>query len=336
MKNKVPLIALIVNILVTGSLAAQERPAVAPDTLSHWCHYLAGDEMKGRRNGSPEMKLAADYIAGVFRNSGLRPVERLGGYFQEYSLQTRNNVTIRERNVVGMIEGSDPELKNEWIVLSAHFDHVGIGRPVKDDSIYNGALDNAAGTVTLMALAKLLGSQPEKLQRSVLFVAFSGEEIGMRGSRHFVANSPVPLEQIRLNLNFEMTGEFKSLGDKLFILTGFRFTDFDELVKAYSQGKEWQMAEVMKSAEWVFLSSDNASFAVNRSGGEMSLGIPAFTIVTADDMTLIHKPSDEPQFIDYENMASLVDYLEGLIVFLSGDPLEVSWDEEAFRKAFAR
>jgi hypothetical protein len=282
------------------------------------------------------MKLAAEFIAGSFQDAGLLPLETLGGFFQEYSLQTRNNTTIQERNVVGVIEGSDPELKNEWIVLSAHFDHVGIGRPVKGDSIYNGALDNAAGTVTLMALAKLLGSQQEKLQRSVLFVAFSGEEIGMRGSRYFVANSPVPLDRIRLNLNFEMTGEFKSLGEKLFILTGHRFTDFDDLLKAYNQDKDWQVAEKMKSAEWVFLGSDNVSFAVIRTEEEVSLNIPAFTIVTTDDTSLIHKPSDEPQFIDYVNMASLVDYLEGLIIFLSGHPLKISWDREAFRKFMAR
>jgi hypothetical protein len=315
---------------------AQTNDTVTSSDLSRWCHFLAGDDMKGRRNGSPEMKLAGEYIAAHFRESGLAPAPGDTGYFQDYSFSGRGNRKVEELNVIGIIEGSDPVLKNEWIILSAHFDHVGTGRPVNGDSIFNGADDNAAGTVTLMGLARLLGLTENRPARSILFAAFSGEEMGLRGSKYFFENSPIPVDKIKLNLNFEMTGEFKTLGEKLFIITGYKFTDFDDLVRKYKHPVQWQPATQMKSPDWVFFASDNATFAFNRTADSMTLNIPAFTIVTTDDLTIIHKVTDEPEALDYENMASLVDYLDGLIRFLAADPLDIKWDEEAFRRAQER
>lgn len=331
-KQMVVVVVMVIVVFRFYDVNAQNNDTVTASDLSRWCHYLAGDEMKGRRNGSPEMKTAAEYIAALFKESGLSPMPGTTGYFQEYSVTGRNNRKVDERNVIGILEGYDPVLKNEWIILSAHFDHVGIGKPVDGDSIFNGADDNAAGTVTLMGLARLLGQPENRPQRSILFAAFSGEEMGLRGSKYFLDSCPIPVDKIRLNLNFEMTGEFKTLGDKLFIITGYKFTDFDDLVRKYKHPVQWEPAEKMQSPEWVFFASDNATFAFNRIGNDMSLNIPAFTIVTTDDLKIIHKVTDEPDSLDYESMASLVDYLNGLIQFLSSDPLTIHWDEEAFRK----
>jgi len=326
---------MLIPILIVSCqsrMIAQEAKPVTADELKTWCYYLAGDDMKGRKNGSPEMKLAADYIAASFKESNLRPFSPETNYFQEYTIKGRNNVEISERNVIGILEGSDPVLKNEWIILSAHFDHIGIGKAVNGDSIYNGADDNATGTITVMALARTLGSSPVKPKRSILFVAYSGEEMGLRGSRWFIEHPPVPVEQIKLNLNFEMEGECATLGKNKYILTGHQYTDFDDLLDQYNKNTDWEVAKQFKSPDWVFMGSDNAALAVKREGDRAELKIPAFTVVTTDDMNFIHKVDDEPQRMDYANMASLTAYLNGLVLFLSGDPLNIHWDQDAFDK----
>lgn len=324
---------LFIAILVLGSrmsVVAQKDLPVTADELKTWCYFLAGDEMKGRPNGSPEMKKAADYIAACFQEAGLQPISAESGYFQEYTIRGRQNNEISERNVIGILEGSDPVLKDEWIILSAHFDHIGIRKPVDGDSIYNGANDNATGTITVMALAKTLGASGIKPKRSIIFVAYSGEEMGLRGSRWFVEHLPVPQDQIKLNLNFEMEGESATLGKNRYILTGCQFTDFDDLLDQYNKNTEWEVARRFKSPEGVFLASDNAALAIGREGDRIILNIPAFTIVTTDDMNFIHKVTDEPQRMDYDNMASLVAYATGLIRFLAADPLAIHWDQDAF------
>lgn len=313
----------------TSGFAQENRPVSAAD-LKAWCYYLAGDEMKGRKNGSPEMRKAADYIAAGFREAGLKPLYPETGYFQEYTIQGRNKEVISERNVIGILEGSDSILKNEWILLSAHFDHIGIGKTVNGDSIYNGADDNATGTITVMALARTIASSTVNPGRSILFVAYSGEEMGLRGSRHFAGQSPVPLDQIKLNLNFEMEGESATLGKNRYILTGHQFTDFDEMLDKYNQDKGWEIARKYKSPEWIFFGSDNAALAVKREGEKSVLNIPAFTLVTTDDMNFIHKVNDEPSRMDYDNMESLVKYATGLVLFLSAGPLDIHWDQAAF------
>lgn len=323
----------MISILAVAGLTgitAQENIAVTASDLKSWCFYLAGDEMKGRKNGSPEMKKASDYIASAFKEAGLKPFSPESGYFQEYPIKGRGNTDISERNVIGILEGSDPVLKNEWIVLSAHFDHIGMGRPVNGDSIFNGADDNATGTITVMALAKTIGSSAVRPGRSILFVAYSGEEMGLCGSRWFAGHPPMPLDQIRLNLNFEMEGEWATLGKNRYILTGYQFTDLDDLLDLYNKDKEWELARKYKSPEWIFMGSDNAALAIKRDGDRVILNIPAFTMVTTDDMSVIHKVTDEPQLMDYDHMASFVAYTTGLVLFLAADPLNIHWDREAF------
>lgn len=325
----------IVTLLVLNGfvrLSAQENQTVTAADLKSACMFLAGDDMKGRKNGSPEMKKAAEYIASCFHDAGLKPWSAETGYFQEYTIKGRNNVDIQERNVIGLIEGSDPVLKNEWIILSAHFDHIGIGKPVNGDSIYNGADDNATGTITVTALAKTLGTPTIKPKRSVLFIAYSGEEMGLRGSRWFAEHPVIPLDHIKLNLNFEMEGECAMLGKNRYILTGYQFTDLTALLDEYNKTAGWELAKKYNSPSWIFMGSDNAALAVKREGDKQILNIPAFTVVTTDNISIIHKVTDEPQFLDYDNMAGLVSYLTGLVQFLSGDPLNIHWDRDAFDK----
>jgi hypothetical protein len=328
-----PLLQILLLALI-GVMPAfpQDTIKVTPDELRIHMNYLAGDQMRGRRNGTPEMKQAAEYIAAYFKEAGLKPAIGDTSWFQEYKITGRTGNEVSERNVLGILEGSDPVLRNEWIIVSAHFDHVGTMKPNGGDSIFNGADDNAAGTITMMTLAKLLNQPGFRPARSVLFAAWSGEEMGLRGSRWFLDHPVIPMDQMKLNMNFEMTGEYKTIGDKKFIITGYLFTDFDDLVEQYNQSSEWHVATQMLSSPGVFFASDNAAFAIKRSADKIELQMPAFTIVTTDAQGLIHKVTDDPSIIEYDNMAAFTNYSAGLIHWLSSNKLDLQWDAEAFNK----
>ena len=117
------------------------------------------------------------------------------------------------QNVVAVFEGSDPVLKNEYVALGAHYDHVGIGIPVNGDGIYNGADDDASGTTAMLAMAEALAKTNTRPKRSVLFVWHAGEEKGLWGSRYFTTYPTIPLDKIVTQLNMDMIGRSKKEGD---------------------------------------------------------------------------------------------------------------------------
>ena len=120
---------------------------------------------------------------------------------------------VTTQNVVAVFEGSDPVLKNEYVALGAHYDHVGIGVPVNGDAIYNGADDDGSGTTALLAMAEALAKARTRPKRSVLFVWHAGEEKGLWGSRYFTDYPTVPLDQIVTQINIDMIGRSKKEGD---------------------------------------------------------------------------------------------------------------------------
>ena len=151
--------------------------------------------MEGRSAALPSMKIARDYVKRRFTDSGLEP---LGANFEQpFEIKRRGGLgTLEGINYVGVIKGS--KLPDKYIVVTAHYDHVG----VRDGKIYNGADDNASGTAALFALAShFKKNQPD---HSLIFVAFDAEEMGLQGARHFVGNLPVPKESILLNVNMDM------------------------------------------------------------------------------------------------------------------------------------
>ena len=327
-----------IAILMTGLLLAISPTTIAQNlsgktnevrsSLEKWVYFLASDEMKGRANGSPEMKVAAEYIAGVFREAGLKP--GFGDEFiRDYTFTSRNR-TIDERNVAAIIPGTDPALKNEYIIITAHFDHVGIGRPIDGDSIYNGADDNAAGTATIMGVASSIMAKGMKTGRTILFVAVSGEEMGMRGSRNFVADPSVDLKKAYLNLYIEMPGYNRLLGKEKFYMTGESQTNIDEMIRKFSHSSSWQMDNSYPMAERLFRSSDNVAFTTVESRGELSAGIPSTTLCTHTGEEHIHRPNDEPQFIDYDNMTGFVNYLTDLVVWLSFSNEKIDWTNPTY------
>ncbi len=179
--------------------------------------YLASDALEGRLTGTPGNDMAAAYIARRYKS--LRLTSLTPGYLQRFdalSAEEAHSGRTEPRhteNVVAVLGGTDPVLKNEYIVIGAHFDHLGRSStyaqdPEAGDAIRNGADDNASGTAAVMELARILSANPPK--RSIVFVNFSGEELGLLGSQWFVAHPIVPLDRVVAMLNFDMVGRLKN------------------------------------------------------------------------------------------------------------------------------
>ncbi len=183
-------------------------------------------------------------------------------------------------NVVGMIEGSDPKLKSEAVLFSAHWDHLGVGRAVVGDNIYNGAADNATGCALLMELARAWASQKPRPKRSAIFLALTAEEKGLLGSKYYAQHPTVPLGKTALGLNFDMIlplGTFESV-----VVTGAeRMTVFD-VVKAAAKKNGLEIEPDQRAHLGVFYRSDHFSLA--------RAGVPAFSIGAG--MKIKGKPAD--------------------------------------------
>ena len=328
------LLFIITSISVVFSRykdSTEKRPVVKPEELREWVSFLASDEMRGRANGSPEMKTAALWIAEKFREYGLEPAGRQRELIQNYSF-TSGQRTIEERNVIGMIEGTDHLLKDEYIVLSAHFDHVGVKKSVQPDSIFNGADDNAAGTCTLISIAKTIKVSGLRPGRNIVFAAFSGEESGMRGSRYFVSNPLIPLKNIYVDMNFEMTGHSEYLGGKKYYMTGCLNSNLDDLIGEYNRKTDFQLVDTISIANSLFFASDNIAFSRITTKDGITQGIPSGTFATTTIGPYIHSVTDEAKLFDFENMAELVNYFSDLTVWLSNCESEIVWTNPKFTR----
>ena len=188
--------------------------AITQDEIKDHIRFLTSTENAGRPPGGKINKRIIKYIKKEFKKAGLKRLKN--GYFQAFDAQIRvadknaEKPVAKTWNVVGFLEGSDPVLKNEYIVLGAHYDHLGLGGPSskssKQNTIHFGADDNASGTAALLEIAEKLASVPKQLKRSVLFIAFGAEEQGLLGSKHFVEHPLIALPKIKLMVNMDMVG----------------------------------------------------------------------------------------------------------------------------------
>jgi hypothetical protein len=323
-------VLVIVTLKSVQISSAQEIKSVSPADLKNWVTYISSDEMRGRANGSPEMKTVATWIADRFREFGLKPVLADGNYIQNYTYTGRQK-TIEERNVIGVIEGSDPKLKGQYLLLTAHFDHIGVRKGATEDSIYNGADDNGAGTCTLLAIAKAIKESGVKPGRTILFAAFSGEENGMRGSRYFVANSPVPVKDIYADLNFEMTGHSESYGKGNYYMTGCKVSNLADVIKSYNGPGKMVLIDTIQVANTLFYASDNIAFSrISTSPEGIITGVPSGTFATTTHAPYIHAATDEARLFDFDNMADLTTYFARMVVWLSKNKSEISWTDPKF------
>jgi hypothetical protein len=228
--------------------------------------------------------------------------------------------TLRAPNVVGVVPGSDPELADEYVLVSAHMDGLGLGRAIDGDSIYNGADDNASGTSAMMEVAEAMAALEEGPRRSVMFLAVSGEEIGLLGSTWFVAHAPVPLDKVVADLNIDMVG--RNWQDTIAVVGNQYSTlgaTIDSVAAAHPElnmtpvGDQWP-------AEGFFFRSDHYNFARK--------GIPAvffFNGTHAD----YHRPSDEADRIEFGKAARISRLIFEVALAVANADEQPRWDPAA-------
>lgn len=305
MKLPLFIVGLIITLCANGQTSHPEF-SVPADDVRQTLFYLASDALQGRDSGSEGIGKAAVYIENIFKASGVRP------FFQTYK-DTLTNFDKPSFNIVGFIEGNDPALKKEWIILGAHYDHIGTISPLNGDPIANGANDNAAGTTAVLSLAKYFG-QSKSNKRSVMFVLFSAEEKGLLGSKHFAKRIKSSSLDIYTMLNFEMIGvPMKDTPGKAY-LTGYDLSNMAQKFNEYA-GEEL-IVKLAKAEEFnLFRRSDNLPFYDE-------LKIPAQTISTFDftNYPYYHQVDDEAERMDTTSMAVLINQMTAVVESMANSP----------------
>lgn len=229
---------------------------------------------------------------------------------------------VKLRNVAALLRGSDPVLKNTYVVLSAHYDHLGMRVDMPGDNIYNGANDDGSGTVSVIEVASALAAMKERPKRSVLFLNVFGEELGMLGSRYYGRHPLVPVAATVANLNLEQVGRTDGMTGAMkgkAALTGY---DFSSLPATLVKAGALSGVDIFKdaaSSDKYFAQSDNVALA--------ALGVPAHTLSVLYEFSDYHKVSDHWQKVDYENMARISRTVALGVLMLANDPAAPRWNE---------
>jgi Zn-dependent M28 family amino/carboxypeptidase len=285
--------------------------------------FLASDELGGRATPSPGLERTAEYLAGEFGRLMLEPAGDGGTFVQRYSLAAGAGGMDPDSlapNVVAILRGDDPTLRDTYVVFSAHMDHIGIGPPdAAGDSIYNGADDDASGTAALLEVAEAFAALSDPPSRSLLFLAVSGEERGLVGSRWFVDHPPVPLDRLVADLNVDMIS--RNASDSV-VLIGQEYSSLGPLVRSLS-GDRPELGLVVLDDPWpeegFFFRSDHFSFARR--------GIPAIFFFAGTHADY-HRPSDEVERIDPDKAARVARLVFYTAAAVADDPDPPAWTPE--------
>lgn len=270
--------------------------------------FLASDDLNGRDTGSEGINEAANYIETKFKAYGLKP------YFDTY----RDNFTIEDMeayNVIGYLEGTDSKLKDEFIVIGAHYDHIGTAKDVNGDTIANGANDNAAGTSGVLSLAKYF-SKNKSNKRSIIFTTFTAEERGLLGSKHLAKR----LKENNINLytmiNIEMIGVPFVGRDYEAFITGHELSNLAEKMNDYA-GENLIGASDVAKKYGLFKRSDNYAFY-------QEFKVPSHTVSSCDltNFDFYHHVDDEVDKLDYPFMARLINKLAPVLEQMANAPTQ--------------
>jgi Peptidase family M28 len=227
------------------------------------------------------------------------------------------------KNVAGLLRGSDPELKDTYVLVTAHYDHIGIGAAVNGDRIYNGANDDGSGTVSVVEIASALASLKERPKRSILFLTFFGEEKGLLGSRYYGAHPLAPVAKTIADVNLEQVGRTDSTeGPNIATasMTGFDYSEVGKIFEAAGEREGVKVAKHPLNSDMYFGASDNQALA--------DLGVPAHTICVSFQYSDYHGAADHWEKVDFVNMAK-VDRMVGLgLLMIANTPAEPRWNGE--------
>lgn len=277
-------------LLLVGILAqAQVKPTVSKDEVVRIETELASDKMEGRKIFSSGIEIASAFIENEFKKIGLVHYDKLENYRQEFVEMGKN-----ANNVIGILPGkSKPQ---EYVVFSCHYDHLGMKKS-GDDLIFNGANDDASGVTAVITLAKYF-KELNTNERTIIFVAFTGEEVGGYGSTYF--SKSIDADKVMAMFNIEMIGTESKWNKNSAYITGFEKTDFGTILQKNLKGSNFNFYPDPYPQEHLFYRSDNATLA--------TLGVPAHTISTSkmDSEPNYHKVTDEIGTLDLDNMTEII------------------------------
>ena len=246
---------------------------------------------------------------------------------------------VESANVIGKLPGSDPALKNEYVVLSAHIDHLGIGEPINGDKIYNGAMDNGSGSALLLDVARSLKADPAAHKRSILFVFVCGEEKGLLGSKYFGAHPTVPLKSMVADINTDMFLPLIPL--KLLTVYGLQESDLGDMVREVAAAQGVSVQPDPEPQRNSFIRSDQYSFIRH--------GVPALAMKVgyeagSPDAKLYkdwltqryHAPSDDTnQPVDLQSAAGFEEIVRALTIAVANRAERPQWKADSFFRRYA-
>lgn len=341
MKKQVFSFLLLLSFVfsVSAQKAKTSKPDLVEQNLRRHVAYLASDKLEGRRTGEKGANSAAGYVMNGFASAKLKGGMIKNGkanFLQAFPYKPRNGrgeiiaeaKEVEAYNVIGILEGKDPILKNEAIVIGAHYDHLGRGGmgslAANSNEIHHGADDNASGTSALIELARQF-SQAKNNKRTIIFIAFGGEEEGLLGSRYYVNNPVFPLEKTVAMLNMDMIGRLKE--DKLTVGGIGTATEWKELVTrkneiippVYGPMKKVSMTtEIPAKTESVYrfnLQLNEDGFGPSDHSSFYSKQIPVLFFFTGTHLDY-HKPSDTAEKINYTGLRNITEYVRQIAEYV--------------------
>lgn len=288
-----------------------ELPPVFSETrMVEHVRYLAAPEREGRGLGTRGLDDAEQYLAGQFKGIGLKPASTDGSYLQRFdAIPAPGKSAVRASNVIGILPGANPAFTGQAVILSAHYDHLGRdGRGVRAEDlgqVHPGANDNASGVAVLLELARafMSGGAPP---RTIVFIAFSGEETGLLGSKYFVEHPlPVPLAGIRAVVNLDTVGRLD--GREIRVLATESASEWPPIVRGIGFTTGLKLQSVASASS----SSDQQSF--------IDKGIPGVQIFSGANLDY-HRPTDTADKIDGKGMVAVATAVKEMIGYLAERP----------------
>jgi len=304
MKN----LTLIFFVFISSFLNSQ---TINDNTVKKHLYTLANDSMQGRKAGSPGIEKAAKYIEQQFSEIGLKPFNNSSfrQSFKHINSRSESKEKLDLFNIIGLLEGTS--LKEEFVVISAHYDHLGQKKDGPGDFIYNGANDNATGVSAMIMLAEYF-KKTKTNKRSILFVAFTAEEMGLVGSNYF--GNTISAESIIAGVNIEMIGKESPFGPKTAWLTGFDRSSFGKIIQKNLSDSEFKLYPDPYKSFRLFFRSDNASLA--------RLGVPAHTFSTSpmDKDLDYHQVTDQASTLNITTISQTIKAIAlGTASIISGE-----------------
>ena len=271
---------------------------ITPQRLRAHVELLASDRLRGRPTPSPELDEAAKYLREQLHGYGLVAPPLAPEHEQRFECGGPGNPGPAS-NVIALLPGRDPGLAAQTVLVSAHYDHVGV-REIGEDAIFNGANDDASGTAAVLAIAEALAAAPPR--RSVLFVAFCGEELGLLGSRHFAEDPARPLADVVAHVNLEMLGRPGAADPPVAWLPGSTRSDLVTWLAAANPG-----ASAVRFVDGTAIGVEEGGAFDRADNYPLALaGVVAHTVAAGTIDELYHSPDDESDSLDYDRMAVIV------------------------------